>query len=106
MHTDVSVKKPLRLAPGWMIESSLMLGDLRGMVLIGGDAGRRVAYAGELGRVLGAPSRAHVAHERLGLVDARVGIAAEHDQVVGRVAGVGPTEPPVPRQCDLVHDGT
>src|SRR3954451_18173439 len=94
MQTLVSVKKPIRFAPGSMIESSLMLVDLRGMVLVGGDAGRRVADAGERTRIHRRAAGAHVADEGLGLVDARVGIAGEHDQVIGGVAGVRAAEAP------------
>src|SRR3954447_19608522 len=104
MHTEVSVKNPMRRAPGSMIESSLMLVDLRGVVFVGRHAGRRVAYAGELGRVDRRASGAHVADEGLGLVDAHVRVAREHDQVVDGVPGIGAAEAPVPRQRYLVDD--
>src|SRR4051794_23822387 len=104
MHTEVSVKNPIRRAPGSMIESSLMLVDLRGVVLVGRDAGRRVAYAGELGRVHRRAPGADVADEGLGFVVAHVRVAREHDQVVDGVPGVWAAEAPVPRQRDLVDD--
>src|SRR3954454_16251841 len=84
MHTVVSVKKPMRRAPGLTIESSLMLGDLGGVVAVGSDARGGVADAGELLGARRLPAGAHAAHERLGLVDRRVGVAGEQDQVVGR----------------------
>src|SRR4029078_935013 len=102
MQVVVSVKKPIRWAPGLMIESSPMVVELRRMVLVGGDAGRGVTDPRELARAAAVAAGADVDHERLSLVDRRVGVAREHDQIVGRVARDRPAGSPVPGQGDMV----
>ena len=116
MHTVVSVKKPIRRSPAtWWMASSVGAATvaLTSRASCGASASgsswsgataavRRLDALQALRRGPAAPAGAHVARERLGLLDRDVRIAGQSAQVVRGVTRVRPAVAPVPRQPHLV----